>query len=204
MILKLITLAFTVAIFFTNAQAQSDLETISSWLEGSFSSEEQAKTDSDYFHITLEMKPIWQNREDGKWLYVEQAVAIKKDKPYRQRVYHLTQNGKKIISEIYTLPNPLRFAGDWKKENPLATLTPDSLTVREGCAMFMERKDSETFVGSTNGKDCKSNLRGASYATSEATITKEKLVSWDRGFNEKDEHIWGAEKGGYIFMKIMN
>ncbi|KAA3607466.1 MAG: hypothetical protein DWQ06_00060 [Calditrichaeota bacterium] len=204
MILRLVALAFITTILSNNAQAQTDLETLTSWLEGSFNSEEQAKADSDYFHITLEMKQIWQNLEDGKWFYVEQAVAIKRDKPYRQRIYHLTQNGKKITSEIYTLPNPLRFVGEWKKEKPLATLTPDSLTVREGCAMIMERKDSETFVGSTNGKDCKSNLRGASYATSEATISEEKLVSWDRGFNTKDEHIWGAEKGGYIFMKIKN
>ncbi len=201
MILRLLGLIFITTIFFTNAQAQSDLETLASWLEGSFNSEEQAEADSDYFNITLEMKPIWESRNDGKWFYVEQAIAIKRDKPYRQRVYHLTQNGKIIISEIYTLPNPLRFAGEWKKENPLATLTPDSLTIREGCAMFMERKDSKTFAGSTNGKDCKSNLRGASYATSEATISEDKLVSWDRGFNTKDEHIWGAEKGGYIFIK---
>lgn len=204
MILRLITLTFTVAVFLTNAKAQTDLETLASWLEGSFNSEEQAKTDSDYFYITLEMKPIWEMRKDGKWFYVEQAVAAKRDKPYRQRVYHLTQNGRKITSEIYTLPNPLRFAGEWKKDNPLFSLTPDSLTVREGCAMIIEREDSKTFAGSTNGKDCKSNLRGASYATSEATITEEKLVSWDRGFNEKDEQIWGAEKGGYIFIKTKN
>ena len=55
------------------------------------------------------------------------------------------------------------------------------------------------FTGSTQGKSCNSELRGATYATSEVIIGNGFIESWDRGFNEKDEQVWGAEKGGYIF-----
>ena len=49
---------------------------------------------------------------------------------------------------------------------------------------------------------CPSDRKGAAYATSEVTITENELISWDRGYNDKDEQVWGAEKGGYHFLKI--
>ena len=54
---------------------KSDLETLRNRMTGEFSSEQQAKDDSSYFHIILQMTPIWPNRKDGYWLYVEQAMA---------------------------------------------------------------------------------------------------------------------------------
>jgi hypothetical protein len=27
------------------------------------------------------------------------------------------------------------------------------------------------------------------------------MISWDRGYNDAGEQVWGAEKGGYIFLK---
>jgi len=32
------------------------------------------------------MVQIWEERTDGYWLYVEQAIAGYQDKPYRQRI----------------------------------------------------------------------------------------------------------------------
>ena len=48
-----------------------DLEVLLSQMIGSFSSAEQAADDEDYFDIRLEMVPIWPDRQDGYWLYVE-------------------------------------------------------------------------------------------------------------------------------------
>jgi hypothetical protein len=81
------------------------------------------------------------------------------------------------------------------------SLTLDSLLLRKGCAITLTQKDS-LFTGATTGKACTSSLRGATYATSVVTIEANKLVSWDRGFNGKDEQVWGAEKGAYIFDRI--
>jgi hypothetical protein len=52
------------------------------------------------------------------------------------------------------------------------------------------------------GKNCPSDRKGATYATSKVTISENLLLSWDQGFNEKDEQVWGAEKGGYYFKKL--
>jgi hypothetical protein len=185
--------------------SQRDVEALVEYMVGSFSSIEQAEKDSNYFNIELEMVQLWKDRTDGPWLYIEQAVAESKDKPYRQRVYQLRKRSDgKIESLVYTIPDPLRFAGDYKKEFPLLRLTPDSLILKEGCEVVLYQADNGYFEGSTVDKNCSSDLRGASYATSEVMIDKDKMISWDRGFDESGKQVWGATDGGYIFKKKLN
>jgi hypothetical protein len=174
-----------------------------SWMQGSFSSRDQAEADGDFHDIRLHMVRIWPGRGDGPWLYVEQAAGDSQDKPYRQRVYRLVpQPDGGITSEVYTFASPLRFAGAWTEEAPLAALTPDSLAVRQGCAVYLRWHSQGRYFGSTRDQDCQSQLRGASYATSEVTILPDKIISWDRGFDAAGEQVWGAIKGGYVFTKI--
>ncbi|HMS64845.1 MAG TPA: chromophore lyase CpcT/CpeT [Ignavibacteria bacterium] len=186
----------------TNTE-NNDLLNLFTQMQGSFSSEEQSKNDSDYFDIRLHMARIWSDRTDGYWLYVEQAVAQAQEKPYRQRVYHVTQKGDGTFeSAVFTMNAPLRFAGEWKKDNPMENFSVDSLIAREGCTVHLKKTSENVYEGSTQAKDCESDLRGAKYAVSEVKITSEGIVSWDRGYNDKDEQVWGAEKGGYNFIKL--
>ncbi len=185
------------------ARAESDLDTLASWLGGCFSSQEQAEADSSFLDIRLEMVRIWPDHPDGYWFYVEQATATHQDRPYRQRVYHVTaQPDGRLRSEVYSIPNPQRFAGDWRSGQPLATLTSDSLEHRAGCAVILSREQDGTFKGGTVGSGCVSGLRGASYATSEVVVTPDALISWDRGFDADDRQVWGATAGGYVFKRI--
>ncbi|MGB5289040.1 MAG: chromophore lyase CpcT/CpeT [Ignavibacteriaceae bacterium] len=203
--MKLFTIFFFFINFSFSSFAQNYMDYLLEYMTGSFSSEEQAEKDTNYFNIELEMVQIWNDRKDGPWIYVEQAVADNKGKPYRQRVYQLrNRNDGKIESIVYTIPDPLRFAGDYKKEYPLLRITPDSLTLRKGCEVVLYMADNGYFEGSTADKNCSSDLRGASYTTSEVIIDKVKLVSWDRGFDDKGEQVWGAIKGGYVFKKKLN
>jgi len=94
------TLLFLLNLSFVS-YSQKDVEVLVDYMVGSFSSEEQAEKDSNYFNIELEMTQIWNDRADGPWLYIEQAVAESKDKPYRQRVYQLRKrNDGKIESLV--------------------------------------------------------------------------------------------------------
>lgn len=202
--MKLLNVFLLIALICTHsfAQSEDELNTLLSWMEGSFSSEEQAQNDSDYFNISLEMKRIWGERNDGYWLYVEQAAAETKDKPYRQRIYNLTKVDKSIISIIFSLPNEQEYIGGYKNPELFNKLSPDSLLKRDGCEVLINRLDEYTFLGSTIDDNCPSNLRGAAYATTEVMITKDKMISWDRGSDNKGVQVWGAVKGGYIFKKI--
>lgn len=188
--------------FITRAGAQSPgLDQLTSWMAGSYSSQAQHLLDTaNYFDIRLQMVPIWKDRKDGHWFYVEQAVADYIDKPYRQRVYRVHEPEPGVFeSVIYTLQDPLRFT---HHPELLEKLPVDSLTEKKGCSVVLRKQADGNYVGSTVGKQCPSDRKGASYATSEVTITPDRLLSWDRGFNDKDEHVWGAEKGGYEFIKL--
>jgi hypothetical protein len=177
-----------------------DLVLLASYLEGTYSSEEQSAGDTSYFNISLVIAPIWKSRNTGYWFYVEQALAKMKDKPYRQRVYHVTQKDDSTFeSAIYNLANPLRFAG---KTELVEALSSDSITQKEGCEVILRKSKENYFKGATDGKKCPSDLRGASYATSIVTLKEDELLSWDQGFDIEGKQVWGAVKGGYIFKKL--
>lgn len=186
------------------APANQDLQTLTEWMSGSFSSAEQSARDPvNYFDIRLHMVPIWTDRDDGPWLYVEQAAVRDLERPYRQRVYHLVARPDgTIASVVYVLPgDPLRFAGAWRQPQRLGELSPDDLALRAGCELILRRQADGTFAGSTVNENCPSTLRDAAYATSEATVSATALVTWDRGFDENGQQVWGAVEGGYIFKR---
>lgn len=197
---------FAISIIFS-AQAQQkvnkkSLKELANWMIGSFSSEVQSKSDSAYFDIRLHMARIWKKRTDGYWLYVEQAVASSMSKPYRQRIYHVyLQDDTTLVSKVYEMNSPKNFIGAWNNTAVFKSLTTDSLIDRQGCALYLHKNADGNYYGSTPGKECLSSLRGAKYATSEAIVEVNRLVSWDRGWDDKDKQKWGAEKGGYQFLK---
>lgn len=190
--------------FPTNLQPQDrELKTLVKWMTGDFSSQAQSQRDSDYFDIRLHIRPIWKSDKSAHWLYVEQAVAAAENKPYRQRVYKVERNGENgFKSSVYTLPEPEKWIGAYKNPSLFNTLKPEMLSLREGCAVFLERQSARSFVGATRDSGCESNLRGAKYASSKVTISKNMMESWDQGFNDKGEQVWGALKGGYQFVRM--
>lgn len=196
-----------------STQGDRDVAALLEMMTGAFSSEAQSKADEEYRHIVLHMAPIWTERTDGPWLYVEQALGPKDGRvyaPYRQRVYRLAVETrgetKAVRSDVYTLPGDREavvknFAGAWKEPGKLAGLTPDKLVLREGCSLVLSRQADGTFVGATGEKSCPSELQGAAYATSQAHIRPDGMLTWDRGFDKEGNQVWGATKGGYRFMK---
>lgn len=186
------------------AQASADpVAALREALTGSFDSSAQAAANESYFDIVLHMKPMWTWRDDGPWLYVEQAVAASADRPYRQRVYKLERTGENAVrSRVFVFDEPLEHAGAWKSGSPLSEMSPDDLEERVGCAVLMTFDPATgSFVGSTMGNGCRSELNGAAYATSEVVIEPGRIVSWDRGFDQTGQQVWGAEAGGYEFLR---
>jgi hypothetical protein len=183
------------------ANEEGTLDRLAAWMTGSFSSAEQARDNPDFRDIRLEMSPIWLERDDGYWFYVEQAAAGRLDTPYRQRVYHVYEDEPGVFaSDVYTVDSPLQYAGAWRTPERFDAVSPESLERRRGCTVYLEWSGG-AFTGGTRGADCDSELRGAVYATSEVTITSEEIRSWDRGFDADGNQKWGAETGPYIFRR---
>mgnify|MGYP003386825831 FL=1 len=191
----------------SKAGSSAPIDVLQSYMTGSFSSEAQHLADpDDYFDIRLHMAPIWQDRSSTteRWLYVEQASAKTLDKPYRQRVYRLASVGAhQVRSEVYEFADgkPLVHAGKWQAPQAFDSLELKDIFAREGCALLLTF-DGKVFNGSTDGQSCLTDFRGAKYTTSEANISPAGLLTWDRGWNEKNEQVWGATKSGYNFVRI--
>ncbi|MDJ0975063.1 MAG: chromophore lyase CpcT/CpeT [Planctomycetota bacterium] len=184
------------------SRAAADLDRLVGWMTGQFSSAKQAEADPSYFDIRLAMARIWRERDDGRWLYVEQAAARALERPYRQRIYRVTHVGGDLFeSAVYALPDAQARAGTWEDPASFADLAPADLELLEGCAVLLRKMPDGTFSGSTLGSQCKNSFGNAKYATSEVTVTEKGILSWDRGYADEGKQVWGAEKAGYVFDK---
>ena len=115
----------TVLTAYGYGQDKPSLELLKNYMLGSYSSAAQAAKDTNYFNIELEMARIWLREKNGIWLYVEQATAKKKEKPYRQRIYHLTQqDDSTFISTVCNLDSMHLFNGAYKDIARFAALKP--------------------------------------------------------------------------------
>jgi CpeT protein len=179
------------------------LEELYQLMQGTFDSSKQSVEDETYYDITLHMYPIWKNRTDAKWLYVEQSVTENQMKPYRQRVYKLSVNdqGEYVIA-IYKLPQEERWVMGWKDSRKWDGLKPEQLKIREGCEVILKRLAKNHYKGSTGETSCKSTMRGAAYATSLVEMKEGMIESWGQDFSEDGKQVWGSEKAGYLFLEV--
>jgi hypothetical protein len=200
--MRALLIALIVGFSFSASAQQGSMEELLDFMTGSFDSRAQSEEDTAYYNIHLEMAQIWEDRNDGPWIYVEQAASWALEKPYRQRIYRLEDVEDGFFkSSIYTFEEPLNFAGKYAEPAAFSSLSPEMLSEREGCFVILQRIAEGQYGGETMRKTCKSELNGATWASSEVMMEAGKLMSWDRGWNDDDEQIWGAEKGPYIFVK---
>lgn len=179
------------------------LEHLTVFLTGSFSSADQARGDQNFRATTLHITPIWTDRSDGPWLYLEQALADAPAHPYRQLVYRLANRADGTLAvHVFELPDPIAATGAWKDPTLLSRLTHDKLVTREGCTLVLRLQPGGTFKGGTEGTGCASSLRGASYSTVETDISNLQIVTWERGYNAAGTQVWGSIHGGYVFKRI--
>ncbi len=185
------------------AQSLSDnMLQLVNWMTGEFSSAEQSKADTSFYDIELKMVRIWPDQPNGAWLYVEQAAAATPEKPYRQRIYFLAETADdEFSSDVYMLPNQEKYIGAWRDPSLLDDLDPFKLDYKPGCAVFLFF-DGFQYSGKTNAQSCKSELKGATYATSEVIITEGEIQTLDRGFDASANQVWGSKSGHYTFNKL--
>lgn len=182
------------------------------YLAGKFDSKDQSKTDKTYYPIELSICPVDAPELGDRVLYVEQALAGAK--PYRQRLYVVERVSESAArSRVFELAKPEAMVGACAS-GETRTLGARDAEERAGCVVEMHwrgdrfightpdmRWNGDAFEPSTTGERCKSDLQGATYATTEVTLDDRQLVSWDRGWDDTDQQVWGAVKGGYSFVR---
>lgn len=184
----------------TAVEAFDVLGEFASHLTGSFDSSEQAAVNPSYYDVSLTACAVSVEGIDTPTLYVEQALSDQLNQPYRQRIYVLSQvDDTTVKSEIYELDTPDAYIGFCATEE-LQTVSIESMTLKDGCAVELEWIENG-FVGETEIGTCKSDMNGASYATSIVETSDAMISSWDQGWNSNAQQVWGAEDGPYIFIR---
>lgn len=179
------------------------VERLAAGMTGAFTTADQARGDQNFRDVTLHVAPIWTDRADGPWLYFEQALTDAPDHPYKQHVYQIAARTEGALElRIFDLPDPISATGAWKDPALLAKLSPAGLISHLDCTVILRAQPDGAFKGGTEGKGCASTLRGASYATSEVTVSSRQLITWDRGYNASGAQVWGSIHGGYEFKKL--
>lgn len=179
---------------------KNHLSELAAIMQGHYSSQKQSVADTAYFDISLRMVPIWKSK--GHYLYVEQALSGKQDRPYRVRIYKLSQDGDQFISKVYVLKNEKEWIGKWHTPALFDQLAENDIEEKQGCEVVLKRIGKNKFSGQTGARTCPSELRGASYATSKVTVLENQILSWDQGFDKDGKQVWGATGAGYVFDKL--
>lgn len=170
-------------------------------MQGSYDSESQAKTDASFSNISMHIYPIW--ADQGHYFYAEQALTSMQTRPYLQRIYQIKRlSDSSFASFIYKIPQDSLWIGSWKNPERFEAISPSSLIKLEGCEVILKRISEQSYLGTTRKNSCESILRGASFSFSEVEICKDKIVSWDRGYDASGKQVWGSNNGAYIFQKL--
>jgi len=184
--------------------AESVTERAARYLIGRFDSSEDAAQNPHHFAISLVICRADVPALGSHVLYVEQAKTDALSKPYRQRLY-VVEPGVDPSIQARSRVFELASGSDWVGWCDAPTALPiDAADAEEkiGCAVELTFDAStDAFDGGTVGKSCASALAGATYATSDVALSKQALLSWDRGFDQHDTQVWGATDGPYVFAR---
>jgi hypothetical protein len=208
----IILLFIPITTFSQNLVDGYDLYIYSNWISGYFTTAIQSVEDS-YFDNVFVHTIHFNSDMNGDWVYTEQGEM--RDKiPYRQRIYQLNWlNDTTLINRVFKIKddtfikstNASYFLGENGLINKLKTLTIDDLEEMCGCSTYIYKRYVEGgdwyYYGSTNEKDCKGTFRGATHTTSHFKVHSNGIVSWERGWNDTGEQVWGSTKGPYFYIK---
>ena len=187
----------------TKKKQDLQLQSFATVLSGKFSSKEQASREPGYSAVIFSNTPIWRERS-GYWFYQELYDAEKNTSVYYQRIINVKRVDSLIISSTsYMIPNQKKYKNAWKNPQVLNHLTKDSLAIRNGCDVHFKNTVSSIYQGKTQKGTCLSSFsEKISYTTSDILISKNKISSWDRGYDSNGKQIWGKIQGPYIFRRI--
>lgn len=170
-------------------------------LSGRFDSSAQSTADPDsYKPVQLDACVVEAPELGVHVLYIEQALIEQASAPYRQRLYVVAAGPAEgaVHSRVFELKDPKAWVGLCSVPPGERRFTAAQVEERQGCRVELTLV-GEAYRGGTVGQGCVSRLAGASYASSEVTVSTQTIESWDRGFDADGRQVWGAARGPYRF-----
>ena len=148
-------------------------------LVGTFANKRQAQSHpTRYAHIRVSHRLIGDNR-----VYGEQAYNYLLNRPYRQFVIDVVQQGEEYYLKNYEIENPLQFA----ECKNLDKITDDMLKYREGCDVIMRKTGDKSYFGGTSTCNCFVTWNGVNtYVQNEVGLTEFEYQVTDKGMHAEE------------------
>ena len=178
------------------------LEPLLSWFSGEFSSQEQATFDARFTSAELRLVEIWPGEGPFRWVYAEQFLTERAQRPFRQRIYRFSSlpDGRILMAEL-TMPRATDFAGAWRRPELLDSLTPQQLSLREGCEIWLTRQPGGEYKGQTRVGHCATDFGGATTLVQYLWIGPDSVRLLDRAYDNGAHQRWGSPGEGYVYLR---
>lgn len=182
--------------------AQTSMELLLSWFTGEFSSQEQASLDPRFSSAELRLLELWRGRDGFRWVYAEQFLTERAVRPFRQRIYRFSPlpDGRILMAEL-TMPRAIDFAGAWRQPELLDSLTPQQLSLRMGCEIWLSRQPSGEYAGQSEVGSCATHFGGASTLVQYLWIGPNRVRFLDRAYDDEARQRWGSPGEGYVYLR---
>jgi CpeT/CpcT family (DUF1001) len=168
-------------------------------LVGVMDTSAQATAKPDAPSVRMTTCQVRVEASDPIFLYQEQALTQRLERPYRQRFLRIapSEEGQSVESRAYKPINPETWIGlcDRPQEQRLVRL--GDLSDAE-CSVFLVPVNN-IYIGNTQVGGCSTNIRGAVRITNTIFLHAAGMDTWDRGFDAEGKQVWGAESQAYQF-----
>lgn len=185
------------------AFAQGRASEVAAWLTGTFEAKDPV-AGGDFVRIVVVSIPKSRLANGAAILYREEASAPRLDEPSLQRFYRVEEDGEVVRLRAFDPKDPFIVRGKWRDPATLALYGPNDVRVKLGCTITLKRVGVRWEGGTPEATAlmaCPSAVRSAVRISSSMTLSKDELVQWDRGFDERGKQTWGSLEGGTTFVK---
>lgn len=186
-------------------RADRTLHAIADRLTGSFSTTAQAEAEpgkySDIQMRSVQILPEETTRAGhlkagGIWLYVEQALTARPERPYRQRLYCVCGPAKgqyQIV--VYRLKDPAPYVGAWR--SPERFGPGDTANAEYCCALWLQHGPDRVWRAKAPAAGRQSEWEGPPDAIFPLEILEDEIRSWDGRTGGQP----GAVAGPYRYLR---
>lgn len=103
-------------------------------------------------------EPIWQERNDGAWVYMKWIKTEAPDKPLTEVFVHFQHFNKDTFTvQVFPIPEEVMVNGSYQKPNteaPHQDCRPEDLLEIKGCGYLLVQKDKEHYTILHNENYC--------------------------------------------------
>jgi hypothetical protein len=140
-----------------------------------------------------------ENQIDSTYLYQEQALSDKLKEPYRQRFLEIrfVEEEDKVESIAFKPLQSSKWINFCDRPQNQRNINLDD--VGEVVCSVSLRQLMTIYIGETPPEGCATNVQGAVTITNTVILHSQGMDTWDRGFDEEGNQVWGAENEGYQF-----